>query len=217
MKKAKLNLTVASALMVGGMVAVLSTTAQAAPVTTTATFQMYSVMGYLLNDPGSYGDTATFTYDIDAMTWGVSSNAAFLGENWTASNGKLYYPGTYVININGDGSDERPFDASYPLANGDGLYTFTVPAGKLGGNIDFAWATSSGIDMFVVWGPSGMTSMDVDGDGIPGARMVDGPFPGLSANFTPNTPIPVPAAAWLFGSGLLGLVGVARRRNKAAA
>jgi hypothetical protein len=27
---------------------------------------------------------------------------------------------------------------------------------------------------------------------------------------------PVPAAAWLFGSGLLGLVGVARRNHKAA-
>lgn len=27
-----------------------------------------------------------------------------------------------------------------------------------------------------------------------------------------NTAVPVPAAVWLFGSGLLGLVGVARRR-----
>ncbi|MBU2677860.1 MAG: VPLPA-CTERM sorting domain-containing protein [Gammaproteobacteria bacterium] len=29
-------------------------------------------------------------------------------------------------------------------------------------------------------------------------------------------PIPVPAAVWLFGSGLVGLVGVARRKKKAA-
>jgi hypothetical protein len=27
-----------------------------------------------------------------------------------------------------------------------------------------------------------------------------------------TTPVPVPAAAWLFGSGLLGLIGVARRK-----
>ena len=31
---------------------------------------------------------------------------------------------------------------------------------------------------------------------------------------TPSA-IPVPAAVWLFGSGLLGLVGVARRRKSA--
>lgn len=29
------------------------------------------------------------------------------------------------------------------------------------------------------------------------------------------TPVPVPAAVWLFSSGLLGLVGIARRKNKA--
>jgi len=28
-----------------------------------------------------------------------------------------------------------------------------------------------------------------------------------------NSPVPVPAAAWLFGSGLLGLVGIARRKK----
>ena len=38
----------------------------------------------------------------------------------------------------------------------------------------------------------------------------DGPL--IVANFK-STVVPVPAAVWLFGSGLLGLVGVARRRS----
>lgn len=35
-----------------------------------------------------------------------------------------------------------------------------------------------------------------------------------SAFFGGSTPVPLPAAAWLLGSGLLGLVGFARRRRK---
>ena len=33
------------------------------------------------------------------------------------------------------------------------------------------------------------------------------------ATFTPAAVVPVPAAAWLFGSGLLGLIGIARRKE----
>jgi hypothetical protein len=33
-------------------------------------------------------------------------------------------------------------------------------------------------------------------------------------NFSPSTAaVPIPAAAWLFGSGLLGLAGMARRKK----
>jgi hypothetical protein len=45
-------------------------------------------------------------------------------------------------------------------------------------------------------------------------------FNGSTLSFTGNTatsPVPLPAAAWLFGSGLLGLLGIGRRRNVAAA
>lgn len=36
---------------------------------------------------------------------------------------------------------------------------------------------------------------------------------GGSESFV-NNPVPIPAAVWLFGSGLLGLAGIARRRKK---
>ncbi|HHZ88239.1 MAG TPA: VPLPA-CTERM sorting domain-containing protein, partial [Chromatiaceae bacterium] len=52
-------------------------------------------------------------------------------------------------------------------------------------------------------------------DGIGGSPMIDGPFAGFSANFDITaihiTNVPVPAAVWLFGSGLVGLAGIARR------
>lgn len=39
-------------------------------------------------------------------------------------------------------------------------------------------------------------------------------FIGTTVTITPITPeVPVPAAVWLFGSGLLGLIGIARRRT----
>ncbi len=68
--------------------------------------------------------------------------------------------------------------------------------------------------------------------GIAGSPMPDGPFTGMniSLDFTSLTaspvctpgvgvcppPVPVPAAGWLFGSGLLGLIGIMRRRKPLA-
>lgn len=61
-------------------------------------------------------------------------------------------------------------------------------------------------------------------DGIAGSPMIDGPFTGLSVNFDIGsgnsltvlsvTAVPVPPAFWLFGSGLLGLVGMARHKKR---
>jgi len=64
-------------------------------------------------------------------------------------------------------------------------------------------------------------------DGIPGVGMTSPSFDSHNGNFDilsvhfesfvtpPPAAIPVPAAVWLFGSGLLGLVGIARRKKKA--
>ena len=60
-----------------------------------------------------------------------------------------------------------------------------------------------------------LATVDGDGDSIMGIPMMPGgPFGGFNAGFNANlTGVPIPAAVWLFGSGLLGLVGVARRKK----
>lgn len=63
-----------------------------------------------------------------------------------------------------------------------------------------------------------------DGTGIGGNPMIDGPFTGLNFNFDINTltlqsviivdnVVPIPAALWLFGSGLAILVTVSKRKR----
>jgi hypothetical protein len=49
-------------------------------------------------------------------------------------------------------------------------------------------------------------------NGIPGP--VDNPCVAKHCGKEPPSPVPVPAAAWLLGSGLLGLLGLARRRTR---
>lgn len=59
-------------------------------------------------------------------------------------------------------------------------------------------------------------------DGISGSPLIDGPFPGFYVNFDIGSgnsltllnvsTVPVPTAAWLFASGLIGLTGFAKRK-----
>lgn len=72
----------------------------------------------------------------------------------------------------------------------------------------FAYAVGTGTNntfryASVIWGGPG--ALIADGDNEINGIM------GLRADFTPT--VPVPAAAWLFGSGLLALIGLARRRT----
>ena len=96
-----------------------------------------------------------------------------------------------------------------------------------GGNPDLTTSFFSipyQIEQFGLGGPeAAVWSVERQNNDAPfiwGPATEDTSFPPTTdtawAIFTPTTPpsaIPVPGAMWLFGSGLLGLVGVARRRN----
>lgn len=154
-------------------------------------------------------NTTTDIRDFGTGTWTLSSPTPFFGVNWVAHSGTVYdAPGTY----------------SFDTIEG-GTYTVDLAAGYTMGHILFNWGATADIDVINIWDANG-NSIDVDGDGISGLGMIDGAFIGFNANFSlgagPSSEInpavsavPVPAAVWLFGSGLVGLVGVARRKKAA--
>lgn len=104
------------------------------------------------------------------------------------------------------------------------------------GSIQDSWANNQLVYFDV-------ESLDADSDGILGTAMTVGPFtgftpyfagiatiseicitqrlcltppPDLGIMYTPTpSAVPVPAAVWLFGSGLVGLLGLARRKRAA--
>ena len=86
----------------------------------------------------------------------------------------------------------------------------------------FDWSTSVDIPVLAVFDCASVPGTCTGINTTPGGSMQTGPFAGATPAFNgtgdlnPKTPpIPVPAAIWLMGSGLLGLVGVARRRKVA--
>ena len=149
--------------------------------------------------------------------------------------------GFFAGDLGGGGLGAVPAsDGTYIDATWGYLGVGPVPIATTEWNTSFAPGCSLGNCMGV--SPSGFLPLVVDtasnaneylqgdGVGIGGNPMSDGPFQGFNANFDvtlltptgqtsgtigpfPVSAVPVPAAVWLFGSGLLGLVGVARRRK----
>lgn len=164
-----------------------------------------------------YDPIGVLTAPVDSSIYGeelvsLASPTPFFGLLWTSHDMTTYSQGTYTIDtIQG------------------GVYTFSVDVGQVGAHILFDWGAMTDIDIITVWDVSvgtcaygsvagsgtcrNYTSTDIDGDGILGIGMIDGGFPDTSANFDMSAPVPVPAAVWLFGSGLIGLIGVAKRKK----
>jgi len=150
-----------------------------------------------------------------------------MGFNWSGSNGipvsiVLDAAGFFAAGGDGYTTSENITGGATPATDGYlfGTKVYTLPVGP-SPMATTTWNTTS-IDPPLALGDNPSGTLPLTNDTIGGSPMGAGPFPGWNANFDITTAhvtsfdpgvIPVPAAVWLFGSGLLGLVGVARRRK----
>ena len=181
------------------------------------------------NDVAMTWDGTVFTASSDYTGPGSVSNmtlssvSTFYGYLWTAHDIQVFAPGSYSFDPTlGGGAVEW------------GTQLLTVGAGQLGAHMLWDWNGNNNVDVVILWNANGVfgnnaaqrtltgtavwnaVSVDGDNDGIPGIRLLPGgpiePFP-FNFNLNGITPTPVPAAVWLLGSGLLGILGIVRRKR----
>ena len=146
------------------------------------------------------------------MTFGSDATFPFFGFPWFAHDIRVFGPGVYTFDTSCTVQQTQSGTANCGGQPGE-LLTLTVGAGQVGAHVLFDWNTTTNIDVILLWdanaaysnpdpsgalyqGPAGPTpaitcayelvSTDADGDTVPGARMIDGPFIGFRANFNIN-------------------------------
>jgi hypothetical protein len=202
----------------------------------TLTFDTATGTGSVNVDPYSWGGGGNFVMTpISLQTIGNGAGGpgtlmlGNMGMDWNGTNGipiSMVYDAAGFLGALSAGlaiSQTVSVGAAPASDNGDGAF----PNGAILATT--TWNTTSIAGATFGSNPSG--TLPLIADTIGGDPMIAGPFLGQSFNFDVRSlhvtgctdtgtgtnacasAVPIPATVWLFGSGLLGLIGIARRRR----
>jgi hypothetical protein len=146
-------------------------------------------------------NNALFT--IDTLS-GIASLVGNGGDAYTSSGDLAFIGGELYLS-------SSPGDQLLQIDKTTGVGTLI---GNIGFSNVFGLATNNNVDLF---GVTGTQVISVDTTTGTGSVLLDysgqGLFSANGSSFVEEAVVPVPPALWLFGSGLLGLVGFARRKK----
>lgn len=146
---------------------------------------------YFLRHNNSYTDFGTFRIQYSYAS-GVAASTAASGEIWDIDggymSGNVYFTEQYAV---------EAYDSA-----GNLIGTQISPLGNNYDNDGIPWVFAfSGLT-------AGIDHIDIDFTGTKTSGL------GLAFNnFSATSAVPIPGAVWLLGSGLVGLIGIRRRKN----
>jgi hypothetical protein len=177
------------------------------------------------------------------MTMRSASNYPFFGFSPTYHHMRVFGPGNYSFDSTCSVSQLESGIANCGGVTED-LLDLNIGSEQVGVHMLMDWTNIGdnsdhvNIDIAVLWnlngifdsgadlyqGPAGPTpesdtlyqlvSVDGDGNGAPGMKMIDGPFLEFSANYNLKQ-VPIPPALYLFCVGFAGLIGISRSKKAA--
>jgi len=140
----------------------------------------------------NFGGPSAASGVVDTDNLGTTFSGSFFNAPWVATTLSTQTGGSF--NFAGVSPEQGAYDYTVALADGETAF-----------GTYFTWSVNPNIPVVAVFNQDGSAGQAV--------AMQVGPFPGQAPSFQGTvSAVPVPAAVWLFGSGLLGLVGVARRK-----
>jgi hypothetical protein len=208
-----MNMNVKKSVLAAAMLVSIGGNAQALSIDVT-TMKAYDGNGDDILYSGGLNTSVTGSVNSDSTGAIDSGITPFLGTPWYATQ----------VMANETIGSLQSWSGTSGLFNEPFSYDYTLAAGQMAVGLYMDWSANQDIAILAIFDCGAGTvgtacsSVYTAGPAPQGTVMQNGPFAGDNITFSfegtvSASAVPVPAAVWLFGSGLLGLIGVAKRKK----